>query len=257
MSAWNTQREQLLALSHEIGERDRELAILGEGNTSVRLDAERFLVKASGSNLATLRAEETVECRFEPLLELMNRPEAVDADVDEALMHCRVDSKAKRPSVEALFHAYLLSLPGVVYVGHTHPVSINAVLCSPRAGDFANYRTFPDEIVCCGPASVLIPYTDPGLWLGQEIKRGVEGYVSARGFLPKVVLLESHGVITFGPTPEAVKTAMYMADKAARIFAGAVALGGPAFLSKKTVERIGGRRDEHYRQAALTQAPSL
>ena len=257
MSAVDEQRERLLALSHEIGEVNRELAILGEGNTSVRLDAERFLVKASGSNLATLRAEETVECWFGPLLELMNRSDAVDSDVDEALMACRVDTNAKRPSVEALFHAYLLSLPGVSYVGHTHPISINSILCSPRAADFANHRVFPDEIVCCGPASVLIPYTDPGLWLGQEIRRGVDAYVKARGFLPKVVLLESHGVITFGPTPEAVKTAMYMSDKAARIFAGAVALGGPSFLSNKTVERIGGRRDEHYRQAALTQGRGL
>lgn len=253
MSVVEEQRERLLALSHEIGEVSRALAILGEGNTSVRLDAERFLVKASGSNLATLRAEETVECWFAPLLELMNRLNAVDSDVDDALMACRVDANAKRPSVEALFHAYLLSLPGVSYVGHTHPISINSILCSPRAADFANHRVFPDEIVCCGPASVLVPYTDPGLWLGREIRRGVDAYVKARGCLPKVVLLESHGVITFGPTPEAVKTAMYMADKAARIFAGAVALGGPAFLSNETVERIGGRRDEHYRHAALTR----
>lgn len=253
MSVLEEQRERLLALSHEIGEVSRELAILGEGNTSVRLDAERFLVKASGSNLATLRAEETVECWFAPLLELMNRLNAVDSDVDDALMACRVDANAKRPSVEALFHAYLLSLPGVSYVGHTHPISINSILCSPRAADFANHRVFPDEIVCCGPVSVLVPYTDPGLWLGREIRRGVDAYVKARGCLPKVVLLESHGVITFGPTPEAVKTAMYMADKAARIFAGAVALGGPSFLSNEIVERIGGRRDEHYRQAALTR----
>lgn len=253
MSVVEEQRERLLALSHEIGQVSRELAILGEGNTSVRLDAERFLVKASGSNLATLRAEETVECWFAPLLELMNRLNAVDSDVDDALMACRVDANAKRPSVEALFHAYLLSLPGVSYVGHTHPISINSILCSPRAADFANHRVFPDEIVCCGPASVLVPYTDPGLWLGREIRRGVDAYVKARGCLPKVVLLESHGVITFGPTPEAVKTAMYMADKAARIFSGAVALGGPSFLSNEIVERIGGRRDEHYRQAALTR----
>ncbi|MEI9960514.1 MAG: hypothetical protein WDM76_05070 [Limisphaerales bacterium] len=41
----------LLRLSHELGNPQRPLAILGEGNTSVRLDAQSFLVKASGSNL--------------------------------------------------------------------------------------------------------------------------------------------------------------------------------------------------------------
>jgi hypothetical protein len=40
--------------------------------------------------------------------------------------------------------------------------------------------------------------------------------------------------------------------KAARIFAGAAALGGPVFLSQEVIDRIGGRKDEHYRQAALT-----
>lgn len=246
-------RAALLTLSHELGDERREMAILGEGNTSMRVDADRFLVKASGSSLGSLRPEDVVECFSAPLLELMDRSDADDNDVDRALMSCRVDQSAKRPSVEALFHAYFLSLPGVEVVGHTHPIAINSILCSPRAREFAEKRTFPDEIVCCGPASVLVPYTDPGLWLGQEIKKKTEAFVALQGSLPKVVLLESHGVITFGATPEAVKAAMYMAVKSARIFAGAAALGGPIFLTKETIDRIGGRRDEHYRQAALTR----
>lgn len=253
MSGLEQKRQQLLSLSHELGSEAREMAILGEGNTSIRLSADSFLVKASGSSLGTLRAEDTVECFFAPLLELMNQAGANDEDVDLALLKCRVDPKAKRPSVEALFHAYLLSLPGVEVVGHTHPVAVNSVLCSPRAADFAGQRIFPDEIVCCGPESVLVPYTDPGLWLGQAIRSKTQSYLERHQILPKVVLLESHGVITFGATPEAVKAAMYMVVKAARIFIGAAALGGPHFLSKETIDRISGRRDEHYRQAALTR----
>ncbi len=38
----------LLKLSHDLGREDRGLAILGEGNTSCRLDGDTFLVKASG-----------------------------------------------------------------------------------------------------------------------------------------------------------------------------------------------------------------
>ena len=254
MSELEQKQLHLLRLSHELGDAARDLAILGEGNTSIRLSAERFLVKASGSSLGTLRAEDTVECLSAPLLELMNRTDATDADVDEALVKCRVNPSARRPSVEALFHAYFLSLPGVHVVGHTHPVAINSILCSNRAPEFAENRIFPDEIVCCGPASVLVPYTDPGLWLGQAIKKKTDAYIQENQALPKVVLLESHGVITFGATPEAVKAAMFMAVKAARIFTGAAALGGPVFLSKETIDRISGRRDEHYRQAALTNA---
>jgi hypothetical protein len=35
------------------------------------------------------------------------------------------------------FHAYLLSLPDINFVGHTHATYINQILCSPRAADFA------------------------------------------------------------------------------------------------------------------------
>jgi ribulose-5-phosphate 4-epimerase/fuculose-1-phosphate aldolase len=69
-----------------------------------------------------------------------------------------------------------------------------------------------------------------------------------------VILLKSHGIITLGSTPDAVKAAMYMAVKAAAIFAGAAALGGkgtPVFMTKADIQRIGSRRDEHYRQQAL------
>jgi len=42
-----------------------------------------------------------------------------------------------------------------------------------------------------------------------------------------------------------------MAEKAARIFIGSMALGGSRFLTLEQVRRIGGRPDEHYRQRAL------
>ncbi len=44
----------LLALSHDLGREDRPFAILGEGNTSARLDDGCFAVKASGCSLASL-----------------------------------------------------------------------------------------------------------------------------------------------------------------------------------------------------------
>ncbi len=42
-----------------------------------------------------------------------------------------------------------------------------------------------------------------------------------------------------------------MADKAARIFLGAAALGGPNFLSPEDIRRIDTRLDEAYRQRVL------
>ncbi len=247
----NDQTAVLIALSHALGAESRALAILGEGNTSMRLSADTFLVKASGSSLGMLTAGDLVECRSAPLLAMLERDDLSDQQIEDELFACRVDSRARKPSVEALFHAYLLTLPGIGFVGHTHPVSVNGLLCSPRARDFARRRTFPDEIVCCGPASVLVPYTDPGLKLSRAIRKGVVRFVEKHGTQPRVILLENHGIITLGATPQAVRAAMFMADKAARIFLGAASVGGPNFLSGEEVDRIANRIDEHYRQRVL------
>jgi rhamnose utilization protein RhaD (predicted bifunctional aldolase and dehydrogenase) len=243
--------KDLLTLSHEIGREDRGLALLGEGNTSARLSEETFLVKASGSCLGTLKEEDVTECRLDALLPLLDKESMTDQEIDDALLAARVDQKAKKPSVEAVFHAWILSLPGIKFVGHSHATAVNQILCSPRASDFAERRMFPDEIVCCGPASVYLPFTDPGLKLAQALRRQTEAFIQKHQRQPRVVLMQNHGLITFGGTWQAVLAAMLMAEKAARIFIGAAALGGPNFFSEANVGRIAGRPDEAYRQRAL------
>lgn len=245
--------ERLLALSHDLGREDRKLAILGEGNTSARVSADTFLVKSSGSNLATLSPLGLSECRFAGLLALLEKKALSDAAIDEALFAARVDESAKKPSVEAIFHAYLLTLPGVNFVGHTHPVAVNQILCTRHGRTFASRRTFPDEIVCCGVESVFVPYLDPGLKLAQGIRTAVVSYIKRVARPPRVILLENHGLIALGPTPEAVLAATLMAAKAAEIYVGAATIGGgkPRFLTPAQVVRIAGRPDEHYRQKAL------
>ena len=244
--------DPLLRLSHELGREDRELAILGEGNTSTRTDDDTLLVKASGSRLADLSADGVTACRLPRLLAALDDPAPLDDDaIEAALLESRLDPAARKPSVEAMFHAWLLTLPGVRYVGHTHPVPVNAILCSSRAADFASRRLFPDEVVCCGPASPLVPYTDPGRPLARAIRAAVEAHRTRHGDVPRVILLQNHGLIALGGTPAAVVAATLMAAKASRIFLGAATLGGPEFLAPEQVERIAGRRDEHHRQKAL------
>lgn len=248
--AESTQR--LLDLSHQLGREERRLTILGEGNTSMRVSTATFLVKASGSQLGTLSLLGVTECRCDDLAALLQQKRLTDAEVDEALMASRVDSAAKKPSVEAVFHAYLLSLPNVNFVGHTHPIAVNQLLCTKHARNFARRRTFPDEVVCCGVESVFVPYADPGLKLAQAIRDAVVASIKRLARPPRVILLENHGMIALGATPEAVLAATLMAVKAAEIFVGAAAINGqPRFLSAAQVARIAGRPDEHYRQKAL------
>jgi len=243
--------EQLIWLSRELGREDRKLAILGEGNTSCRASDQTFLVKASGCSLGSMGAQDVTECRFAPLLQLLDRDAVSDQEISQTLLASRVSSSAKRPSTEAVFHAYLLSLDGVQWVGHTHPIMVNGILCSPRAADFATHRMFPDEIVCCGKQSVLVPYVDPGVPLAKAIKTGVQDHQSKFGGLPRIILLTNHGLIAPASSAVGVMTATQMAVKAAEIFNLAAAHGGPVFLDQAVVNRIEGRDDEHYRRQQL------
>lgn len=243
----------LLKLSHDLGREERGLAMLGEGNTSCRLDAETFLVKASGSSLWNLEESHLVACRFSALLPLLQTGPMSDGEVEKALLASRVDATQPKPSVEAVFHAYLLSLPGIEVVGHTHPVAVNSILCAGDgpSGRFANERRFPDEIVCCGAKSVLVPYVDPGTVLAQKIREETEKFIAAENRPPRVILLQNHGLIAIGATTGSVLAATLMAEKTARIFLGAAACGEPVGLTAENVARIDSRPDEHYRQKML------
>lgn len=243
----------LLELSHQMGSPTLRMAILGEGNSSMKLNDETFAVKASGTNLEKLQNTDVAVCRFDKLLPLFNEKDLSDAAIDKALFDSRVDSNAKKPSIEALFHAWLLTLPGVNCVGHVHAIAVNQILCSPRAKEFATQRLFPDEVVLCGTESVLVPYVDPGLSLAKAIRDETLLYVRRTGREPKVILLKNHGIIAVGSSPKAVMGTLLMAEKSAQIFVGAATLGGPDFMSAGQVERIAGRPDEHYRQKMLGQ----
>ncbi len=243
--------QSLLELSHQLGGERLRMAILGEGNTSIRLDEETFAVKASGSNLASLTSADVTHCAFNRLLPLLDKSSATDVEVDQALLAARLDPAAKKPSIEALFHAYLLTLPGVRCVGHVHAIAVNQILCSPRAREFAERRACPDEIVMCGVESVFVPYAEPGLGLSQAIRREVVAFVKRTGRDPKIILLQNHGIIAVGSSPKSVLGSLLMAEKAAEIFVGAASLGGPVFLTSEQCERIAGRPDEHYRQKML------
>lgn len=243
----------LLKLSHDLGREDRGLAMLGEGNTSCRLDADTFLVKASGSSLTNLREDQLVACRFSVLLPLLEASALTDAEVEKKLLDSRVDPTQPKPSVEAVFHAYFLSLPGIDVVGHTHPIAINSILCAGEstARRFAEERRFPDEIVCCGAKSALVPYVDPGTILAQAIRAETDKFISAENRPPRVILLQNHGLIAIGATTGSVLAATLMAEKSASIFLGANSLGGAVGLTEKHVARIDSRPDEHYRQRML------
>lgn len=253
MSAVAGVRDKLLALAAELGDA-RQMAILGEGNVSGNVDENTFLVKASGTSLGHLAPDALVRVNRKPLLDALNqRDPLTDEDADALLRASRINRDALKPSVETMFHAWLLSLPGINFVGHVHAIAVNAVLCSPHAQRFARNRIMPDQVVFCGAESILIPYVDPGVPLARRIKEEVSAFIDARGSILRTILLQSHGIIAIGGHVREVSAALAMAEKSATVFMHAAAMNGPIYMPDREVARIAGRADEHYRQKMLRE----
>jgi len=245
--------EALVNLALKLGDPAADLAILAEGNVSGRSSSDVFYVKASGHSMSNITTKGFSRIKFAPILEALDGPDLSDGDVKELLSTSRVDpSVDPMPSVETFMHAYLLDLQDINVVGHTHPTPLISLLSLEGCDELAKLRLFPDEIVCCGPATAFVPYVDPGLPLARAIKESVEAFIDAFGMVPKTIWLQNHGLITPAKTIKDVETATFMAAKAGRVWLGALSSVRPlALLSRESIERIHTRPDEHYRQRLL------
>ena len=244
--------KQLVALSNNLGRPELDYAIMGEGNTSARVDESSFYVKVSGSELRTATTSSFVRCSMERVLALMDVPDLDDKKTKEGLVAAKVDpADPGHPSIEALLHALCLRLPGINFVGHTHPVTINAITCSVNFEVAFAGRLFPDEIVVCGIAPVLVPYMDPGIPLALEVGSRLNKHLEEHGEPPRVVIIQNHGLIALGRTPQQVEDITRMEVKVARILLGTYSAGGPRFMTQHDVDRIHTRPDELYRKQKL------
>jgi rhamnose utilization protein RhaD (predicted bifunctional aldolase and dehydrogenase) len=242
----------LVEMSRRLGQPERDLVMLGEGNTSGLCDDDTFWVKASGTELRTIEPHGFVRVRLQPVCALADQANLSDRDLKDALEAAKFDaSSKKRPSVETVLHALALGEASAKFVGHTHPVAVNALMCSVAVSEAIAGRLFPDEIVVCGPAPMYVPYIDPGLPLACAVRDGLRRYADAWGQPPKVVLLQNHGLIALGSSPQEVDNVTAMYVKACRVLAGAYAFGGPHFLTPENVQRIHTRPDEAYRRQQL------
>ncbi len=248
--------EQLVNMSHYLGDPSKPYAILGEGNTSARIDDDSFFIKASGTTLGTMKPEDFLPVSISRVIAVLDDPGADDAAVAATLKASLLDPSEKRmPSVETVLHAVLYQYPDINFIGHCHPEAINALMCSARAEEAALGRLCPDHIVVVGRSSVYVPYTDPGLQLARAIRKLVREFIEREGELPKSIYLQNHGFFALGATPKAVCNIFDMAEKMARILVGAYSVGAPRFMSEADINRIHTRPDEHYRQKLLSLKP--
>lgn len=250
-------RRELVRLSRSLGDPAADLAILGEGNTSAALADGTFLVKASGTSLNTVDEDDLVRLEHAAVLDLIDDPRLADHDV--AGLSARMRSAlvggsaggAARPSIETMLHALSLELPGVSVVGHTHPTAVNTLLCSDRAAELVAGSLFPDQVVVCGANALLVPYAEPGLPLARAVRDGLRSHMETHGTPPRLVYLGNHGIVALGASTEQVLAITSMSVKAARVLAGALAVGKPRYLDPATVHRLENRPDEKHRQTLI------
>jgi rhamnulose-1-phosphate aldolase/alcohol dehydrogenase len=174
---------------------DASLVLHGGGNTSVKSTATTLLgesidvihVKGSGWDLATIEPAGHPAVRLAPLLRLR----ALDAMSDEGMVNelrlNLLDASAPTPSVETLLHAFLPAR----FIDHTHADAVLALADQPNG-----------EALCrkvYGEGLVWVPYVMPGFELA---KRTADAFERARdrGVSPDVIVLERHGIFTFGET---------------------------------------------------------
>ena len=244
--------DELVQLSQRLGDPAKEYLILGEGNTSARIDDGTFYVKASGLDLASIGDEGFCEIYSQPVLDMLKEGDLSDEEIKQRLSDAMVHDSLLRPSVETVLHAQLLNLPEVQFVAHTHPQAVLALLCAKNVQEIISGRVFPDEIVCCGVAPIFVPYTDPGLPLAKAVHEGTHAYVDEFGERPRAILMQNHGLIAIGDSPKQCEAVTAMWVKVARVLLGAMCFGGPNFLTPEHVERIHTRPDEEYRRKMLS-----
>ena len=249
---------ELVRLSNNLGRENYRLAIIGEGNTSAKIEvdnsAESFFIKASGTQLAKVSEKDFIQVFFEPIMQLINMENLNVEEISSIFEKAKVNKKCEAsPSVETLLHAICLNLEGVNFVGHTHPIAVNRLTCSKSFPENLKGRIYPDEIILLGKESVFIPYTDPGIKLAQKAKKEIEIFLDKHGERPKSIYIQNHGFVALGSTPKEVENITLMADKAAEIRFGALLAGGINTFSEDVVNYIAERTDEKYRQSLFEE----
>jgi rhamnulose-1-phosphate aldolase/alcohol dehydrogenase len=202
---------------------DRALANQGGGNTSAKQtvvdhagrETRVLWVKGSGTDLATITAAGFPGIRLDELLPLRERDAMDDAAMVDYLLQSAVRPDQPRPSIETLLHAFIPA----PHVDHTHPDAVIALTSTPRGRELAE-EAFGGEIV-------WLDYQRPGFDMSRRIAQLLEESPSARA-----VLLEKHGLVTWGDTgEESYRATIEFVTRASQAIeqaaAGRFGLGGP------------------------------
>lgn len=175
-----------------------DLAQAGGGNSSVKLDEQQMLIKASGISLSEVTDQSGFVSVDYPLIrESMSDNEFCSPDrklrekrAAKLMDESKISNEGK-PSIETFLHALLNT-----YTLHTHPLSVNVITAKPD---------WKSELELIWPDAIYVPYHTPGIDLALSLEEKIEQYRTEKGQKPKVIFLQNHGLIISSPVYEEVE----------------------------------------------------
>ena len=181
--AFKSDLEMRVYTSNLLGRSD-ELVLHGGGNTSVKTTIEGddiLLVKGSGWDLISIKAEGFAPVKMKTLLEMAELKELSDSDMVSGQKAAMIDKSAPNPSVEAILHAII---PFKV-VDHTHADAIVTISNSKQGKELIS-KLFPNFLI--------VPYIMPGFILASKINEMIKelDWSKCEG-----IILHNHGIFTF------------------------------------------------------------
>jgi rhamnulose-1-phosphate aldolase/alcohol dehydrogenase len=227
--------ERLVYRSNILGS-DKRVTNYGGGNTSSKIwqqdpltgeEVEVLWVKGSGGDSASIKLDGFATLYMDKLKALTKLYRGLEHEDEMVgyLPHCTFNLNPRAASIDTPLHAYVPK----PYVDHMHPDAIIAIAAS-RDSKALTKMIFGDEIG-------WLPWKRPGFELGLWLEKFCQENPKAKG-----VVLESHGLFTWGDTPkECYETTIETINKAIAWFEketeGKPAFGGEAVMSLTAKER--------------------
>jgi rhamnulose-1-phosphate aldolase/alcohol dehydrogenase len=226
---------QLLYRSNLLGS-DKRITNYGGGNTSAKIverdpltgeSVEVLWVKGSGGDVGTMKLDGFATLYMDRLRALkgLYRGAAHEDEMVGFLPHCTFNLNPRAASIDTPLHAYVPAR----HVDHMHPDAVIAIAAAKDSAGLTK-EIFGGEIG-------WLPWRRPGFELGLWLERFCLENPQAKG-----VVLESHGLFTWGPTArECYETTIAIINHAIAWFerrsAGKAAFGGPAHTILGEAER--------------------
>ena len=227
--------ERLVYRSNLLGS-DKRVTNYGGGNTSSKIwqkdpltgeDVEVLWVKGSGGDNASIKLDGFSTLYMDKLRALKGLYRGVEFEDEMVgyLPHATFNLNPRAASIDTPLHAYV-NRP---FVDHMHPDAIIAIAASKNSKELTR-QIFGDTIG-------WLPWKKPGFELGLWLGKFCEENPNAKG-----LILESHGLFTWGDTPkECYETTIGIINQAIEWFEqqteGKTIFGGEAVQSLPADQR--------------------